>query len=300
MTTISGSLLEKGFTMEKQKPANQKKHETSAFNRADTKILIVEDDRTHRALMDKILHECEFQTMQAENGNVALSKLESGQQFNLIIMDWDMPELDGLETARKIRESEVKKGWPRTPVIAFTANRNPGDREKCLAAGMDAYLAKDVWMPKWRATLIDNLQGLIAGNFNLGDFEDIPPVQSHKEEKFDLDAIDIQALEQTAALLKDELAVAVEEYLEDAAGYIRNIQEGLESGNPEKAARGSHPLKSNSKGFGLTAVSQISEAINNNAREGDIENLESLLVQLQDAFVRAEQKLQEIVKDTRH
>lgn len=285
--------------MSHAKKSGQQGGDEPAFIVSEKTVLVVEDDRTHRNLMEKILKECGFQTVPAENGVIALSKLDTGQHFDLIIMDWDMPELDGLETVKEIRVREVNEGKSHTPVIAFTASRQPGDREKCLAAGMDAYLLKDIWMPKWRSTLMDNLQGLIAGNFDVYDFGVEPETQIQKSDKtFDLDAFDAQALEQSMALLKGEFEIAVDEYLEDAAAYIRDIREGLTSGDADKAARGSHPLKSNSKGFGLMAVSQIAEAINHEAKSGNLELLESLLPQLQEAFHRAEKKLRDMIRRT--
>lgn len=286
--------------MSKAEKFERPNENTPAFNRGEKTILVVEDDRTHRALMDKILKECGFKTVQAENGIIALSKIEAGQHFDLIIMDWDMPEMDGLETTRKIRARDMELGTAHTPIIAFTARRDSGDQKQCLAAGMDAYLPKDVWMPKWRSTLVDSLQGLIAGHFDLQDFDNAPANTMRDESKkdFDLDAFDLQALEQSATLLKEELAIAVDEYLEDAAAYIRDIKDGLDNGDAEKAARGSHPLKSNSKGFGLTTVSQIAEAINKQTRDGgNLEGVESLLAQLQEAFKRAEKKLRDTIRN---
>lgn len=261
-------------------------------------VLVVEDDRTHRALMDKILKECGFETVLADNGAVALSKIGSGAVFDLILMDCDMPELNGFETVAALRKREVQDGLPHMPVIAFTSNRQPGDREECLAAGMDAYLSKDVWMPKWRTTLINNLQGLIAGAFDLEDFDEAAAGEGEgiPGGGFDLDAFDVQSLEHAAALLKSDLAIAVDEYFEDAAAYIREIRDGLDQKDAGKAARASHPLKSNSKGFGLAAVSRLSEAINTGARAGDLAVVERLLPQLQDAFRRAEKKLRDHIK----
>lgn len=282
--------------MDKVQNIRRKSQGSAPFNRSEKTILVVEDDRTHRNLMEKILESCEFQVVPAEDGVVALSKIDAGQYFDLIIMDWDMPGLDGLETTRAIRAREANEGGVHTPVIAFTSNRQPGDREQCLAAGMDAYLPKDVWMPKWRDTLIDNLQGLIAGNFDLADFDKNSLSGPSATEVFDLNAFDEQALEQSAALFKDELAIAVDEYLEDAAAYIRDICAGLENDDAEMAARGSHPLKSNSKGFGLKAVSEIAESINKQARAGDLETVRSLLPKLQEAFHRAEKKLRETIR----
>ena len=66
--------------------------------------------------------------------------------------------LDGLEAVREIRTRQVKEGWPHVPVLAFTSNKRDGDEEKCLAAGMDDYLPKEIFMPKWRQTLREKLE----------------------------------------------------------------------------------------------------------------------------------------------
>lgn len=113
------------------------------------RIMVVEDDRTHRAMMDKILQSHNFITSQAESGFIALSKIDAGEVFDLIIMDWDMPGLDGLETVKKIREREVKHNQARIPVVAFTGKSSEGDREQCLAAGMDAYMTKNGKCRSW-------------------------------------------------------------------------------------------------------------------------------------------------------
>lgn len=264
----------------------------STMHGAQRKILIVEDDRSHRTLMEKILKEFSFGTDVAENGTVAVAKLDGGQYYDLILMDWDMPEMNGLETAGAIRKREVEHGRPHIPIVAFTANREEGDREKCLAAGMDAYLPKDVWTPKWRGTLLDNLQGLIAGDFQEADFEE----PQDEVDLLDIDAFDNDAFEQTAALLKDELVIAVKEYLEDAARYIGTIQDGVANDDLHVTAQGSHPLKSNSKGFGLIAVASLAEAINKNAREEDMQSVKNVLPQLEQAFQRGEARLYEALK----
>lgn len=279
------------------KTVNSTEQNVENFVQSDKTVLIVEDDRSHRTLMDKILQFCAFKTVQAENGFVALSKIDSGEHFDLVILDWDMPELDGLETAKAIRMREVKEDKPHMPVIAFTANRKPGDKEKCLAAGMDAYLPKDVFLPKWRETLIDNLQGLIAGSFELQDFEDSEQPQGDvTSRQFDLEDFDVELFEQTALLLKDELPIALEEYFEDAAAYIRSIESGIKEHDVTKIIRGSHPLKSNSKGFGLMAVSNIAEAINTGCEQADhddaaLQIAQSLIAQLKQAFSLGEDSI---------
>lgn len=258
-------------------------------------ILVVEDDHTHRVLMEKTLNECEFEVFSAENGLAALTLIDSGKEFDLILMDWDMPEMNGLETSMAIRKREISDRSRHKPIIAFTSNRNTGDREKCIAAGMDAYLPKEVWMPKWRELLINNLQGLIAGNFDIHDFDD--DKMEKKADDASIEAYDFDVLEQTIFLLKDEFEIAVDEYLEDAAAYIKEIRQGIISNNSEKTAKASHPLKSNSEGFGLKAVAQLAREINSKSRNGQMDGLDILSERLQEVFYQGEKMLrQEIQK----
>lgn len=271
-------------------------------NISQKSVLVVEDDRSHRALMDGILQSCDFKTTHAENGLIALSKIDEGQVFDLIIMDWDMPELDGLETTKAIRLREQKQNKRQTPIIAFTAHRQPGDRQICLAAGMTAYLAKDALLPKWRQMLIDNLQGIIAGHFDLSDFEGATASPSQGTKAHDPDRFDNDIFVQTARLLKDDIAIAIEEYLEDAASYIRQIEQGMQNSDLEPITRGSHPLKSNSRGFGLSALADIAEEINTicedkTSAEGNrIKAAKALLPKLQVAFSIGERNLKQALK----
>lgn len=126
-------------------------------------VLIVEDEQMHRALMTEILLSIGLEVTVADNGMTALDKLDLGHNaIDLIILDWEMPEMDGLETIRKIRELQVSGGWEHMPVLAFTCNKREGDKEKCLAAGMDDYLSKEIWLPKWREKLLEKLEGWLS------------------------------------------------------------------------------------------------------------------------------------------
>jgi CheY-like chemotaxis protein len=78
----------------------------------------------------------------APDGQQALDLLESGTEFQAVLMDLHMPVLGGLEATKALREKEASGGSARMPVIALTADAVKGDREKCLAAGMDDYLSK--------------------------------------------------------------------------------------------------------------------------------------------------------------
>lgn len=104
-------------------------------------VLLAEDSHTNQTLAKAILAKGGHSTVIANNGREAVRLFESGE-FDVILMDVQMPEMDGLEATRSIRTSEVRTGRNRTPIIALTAHVMQEDRDRCLEAGMDGYLSK--------------------------------------------------------------------------------------------------------------------------------------------------------------
>lgn len=119
---------------------------------APAHILVVEDQpinqRVAQAILENLGHEAGF----AFHGREALKLLEQ-KSWDLILMDLAMPEMDGLEATRKIRSREKEEGTARTPIIAMTAYALEGDRERCLAAGMDDYLPKPITIESLRQVI---------------------------------------------------------------------------------------------------------------------------------------------------
>ncbi len=107
------------------------------------RILLAEDDRVNQVAMTRILEKAGGVVMVAQNGREALAALEE-HDFDVVLMDIQMPVMDGLEATRAIRESEILGPKRRTPIIALTAYAMAGDKEKFLRVGMDGYLAKPV------------------------------------------------------------------------------------------------------------------------------------------------------------
>lgn len=105
------------------------------------KILVAEDYFVNQEVTQDILELMDFTVDIAENGREALEKYEAGS-YDAILMDIQMPEMDGYQATAAIREKE--NGSSHIPIIALTANALSGDREKCIAAGMDDYLSKPV------------------------------------------------------------------------------------------------------------------------------------------------------------
>jgi signal transduction histidine kinase/CheY-like chemotaxis protein len=107
------------------------------------RILVAEDQRTNWMLIERLLAKRGHSAVNATDGRSVLAKLDT-DSFDLILMDCQMPVLDGYDTAREVRRREVALGRRHIPIVAMTASAMRGDRERCLAAGMDDYIAKPI------------------------------------------------------------------------------------------------------------------------------------------------------------
>ena len=114
---------------------------SNARARGKKRVLVVEDNLLNQELVIGYLEESDYAVTLAGNGRHGLETFVQGR-FDVVLMDWQMPEMDGLEATRRIREFEQRRGLERTPIIAVTAHAMPSDRDACLAAGMDDYIIK--------------------------------------------------------------------------------------------------------------------------------------------------------------
>jgi len=123
--------------------AGEAESTTASAARAELagRVLLVEDNAINRETVHAMLHALGIGVVAAEHGQEALERL-AGESFDLILMDCQMPVMDGFSAAREIRERERARLAPRTPIIAVTAHALGDDSERCLQSGMDAYLAK--------------------------------------------------------------------------------------------------------------------------------------------------------------
>ncbi|WP_157054895.1 PAS domain-containing hybrid sensor histidine kinase/response regulator [Salidesulfovibrio brasiliensis] len=117
---------------------------------APSRVLIVEDNRVNRIMACRALEGLGYETVTATNGREALEVLRRVGDFDCVLMDMQMPEMDGMEAAKRIRRGEAGEKNSDVPIIALTAHAMRGDREKFIGAGMDAYLPKPVEMDDLR------------------------------------------------------------------------------------------------------------------------------------------------------
>ncbi|WP_374326737.1 ATP-binding protein [Azonexus sp.] len=142
-------------------PANASGPAASGGN-ASARLLVVEDNPTNRKVIEALLRKLGLDFVSAGNGAEALDLVRAGEPFDLLLMDCQMPVMDGFEATRAIREWEQEEQRPRVPILALTAGAFEEDRQKCRAAGMDDFLPKPVNFAQLRASLGHWLPGLSA------------------------------------------------------------------------------------------------------------------------------------------
>ncbi len=115
-------------------------------------VLVVEDNKINRMVAKQMLKRVGIEALEADSGSRALEALRE-QRFDLVLMDVQMPEMDGLETARLIRDGGAGEENRRVPIIAITAYASPEDETACYDAGMDSYLSKPLSMESFLSSV---------------------------------------------------------------------------------------------------------------------------------------------------
>ena len=224
----------------------------------------------------------------AVNGKVAVEAV--GQQpFDLILMDCEMPEMNGFEASAAIVGMKAKSLIPDIPIVALTAYAMKGDREKCLAAGMNDYLTKPVRKADLRKMLEMWILGE-KGDRKKGD--DAPAVITG--------ALDASMLAEAREVLGANFTPFVLNYFEESAKRIARLQAEIKSrGSCEVISREAHTIKSSCAYLGAASVPAAAQALETAAKNGsDIAALEPLLAEFLKAFSAFELALkQEILKN---
>lgn len=205
---------------------------------AALRILVAEDNEFNALLLEQLLVRRGHRVRLANNGREALSLVEEGG-FDLLLLDVHMPELDGFQVIQAIRERE-RVGVGHLPVIALTARSRKEDREQCLAAGMDDFLAKpvgaaDLWAAINRvATACSDRSSGEGGGMNKGEENVGDPVQSSRSSPFDPSVL-LTACDGDATLL-GKMCQAFRVHLPDHLTAIRNALQDRDAPRLREAA----------------------------------------------------------------
>jgi PAS domain S-box-containing protein len=230
------------------------------------RILLAEDNAMNQKVALRLLERLGYRADVASNGLEALAALER-QPYDVVLMDVQMPELDGLDASRRICER-----WPsesRPHIIAMTANALPEDREACFAAGMNDYVAKPIRGDELAAAL---KRARPAPNHDGGS----------GERGVSLDAAALQNLRDLGGV--EFLTEVVDVFLADAPALLTSLRSSLERQDTEELRRAAHTLKSNGATLGATAFAELCRTVERQARAGSLDGVTQLVDRIEQEY----------------
>jgi CheY-like chemotaxis protein/HPt (histidine-containing phosphotransfer) domain-containing protein len=267
LTTLTSTKEE----MLKDQPATiVTRHSIAEDKKQKQRILLVEDNITNQKVALNILKKFGYNADAASNGKEAVKALEM-KPYDIVLMDCQMPEMDGYEATGEIRNPESKVLDHKVPVIALTAHAMKGDREKCLEAGMDDYLCKPVNPQE----LCDILEKWVAKqNYSLQEettVSDIKPVQDIFDKASLIDRL----------MGDEELANKIlGEFLEDVRRMITALKEALDNDDASLVQHRAHTLNGASATFGAVALQEMAHHIEVAGEAGDLDKAGSLVTKI--------------------
>ncbi len=229
------------------------------------RILVADDSVVNQKVARMFLERMGYRCDLAANGLEVLEALKR-QPYDVVLMDVQMPELDGLETTRRIRRDTAADKQPR--IIAVTAGAMRGDREKCLAAGMDDYVSKPVQAEELQAALVR------GSNLTFADLEKTPGEEP-------ADSADLAALRRSQAGINLAVLIdlyrlrpqvmndLVENFLSSAAGRVEAVKDAVDRCDNEALERAAHSLKGSCGTLGAARMAEVCSDLVSIAREGN-------------------------------
>jgi len=238
----------------------------AASHTPELRVLLVEDNPVNQELAVALLELLGCRVTVADNGREAVEAVRK-VAFDLVLMDCQMPEMDGFEATRRIRTEET--AGRRLPIVAMTANVMEGDRNECLACGMDDFLPK----PYRQSDLKAVLQRWGHGRPATGQAADVAPAESGQAEvSFDpapIEEIKERFGDAATALLEKLIAT----YLDNSAKLIGTLEEALAAHDATRVFQAAHTLKSSSANIGAMRLSNLCMELEAAGRAGRLEGL---------------------------
>jgi CheY-like chemotaxis protein/HPt (histidine-containing phosphotransfer) domain-containing protein len=245
---------------------------TSALHEKKLRVLLAEDNAVNQRVALYQLRMLEHHVDLARDGLEALKQFDE-HEYDVILMDIHMPKLDGYAATGEIRRREEDRNRKRTWIIAVTANALPEDREKCLAAGMDDYLAK----PIHARALVYALEKCVTG------LESLPP------------ATDLRSLVNSG--LEDMLPQLISIFLESAPRDIEKMRISLGAKDADGLAGAAHSLKRSCSNLGASHLRELCQQIENHGRSRSLGETSKLLESVDQEFGRVNNELQAILEE---
>jgi len=257
-----------------------------ARSHARARILLAEDNEVNQRIAVKILERIGCRVDVAVNGVKALEALDS-TRYDLVLMDCQMPELDGFEATRLLREREGD--GHRTPVVAMTANAMSGDRERCLEAGMDGYLTKPVRPDELTAAISQWLPRVEAdpdaAPSSTTDQTEPPEEGLQAPNLVVLDRSQLAELRALGGSASTEfMTELIGAFLSEGVAEVEQIRASAVGQDAAGILTAAHRLKGSAMNLGCQALADAADDLESLARAGSVEGAEPMLDRLDAAF----------------
>jgi signal transduction histidine kinase/CheY-like chemotaxis protein len=302
-------------------PAHQgsPQEDPQAASRPTARILLVEDNTVNQEVGMAMLEALGYQAVLAVNGIEALAQL-AGQSFDLVLMDCQMPEMDGYQATRRIRADEAATGLGQhLPVVALTAHAMIGNREACLEAGMDDYLTKPFtqdelgrllsrWLHREDGTTRERTSGVETPGWTLQSTAQIsscvetvtlaapepPPTTPATTGVIHEKALDsIRMLQQGGR--SNLLETMISHFCNDTSELMKKLRQGLHAEELEEIRSAAHSFKSSSAFLGALQLSELCKALEKAALNADQPEIEDLMLRIEEEYAAACQALGELL-----
>jgi signal transduction histidine kinase/DNA-binding response OmpR family regulator len=253
------------------------RHSISEDRKRKIRILVAEDNMVNQQVALHILEKFGVRADAAVNGKEAVKALEMAP-YDLVLMDVQMPEMDGFEATKMIRDPRSHVGDHDTPVIAMTAHAMKGDRERCLGAGMDDYISKPIDPQE----LLKKIERWIDIDKEAPSTEPEPEQRSDPQSKRqDSPPIDLKKAIERAMGDRGFLGKMLQEFLKRMPAQVAELRAALEQGDAEMLQREAHTLKGAAKNLSADELAAAALCLEQIGRGGDLTQAKQALGELE-------------------
>lgn len=262
------------------------------------KILLVEDNLVNCEVAIDMLEELGYQVEAVHDGDQAIKVFDPAIHA-LILMDCEMPVMNGFTATTRLRENENRLKITPTPIVALTAHAVTGARDKCFACGMDDFLSKPFSMKTLQLILhkwLSNKPGEVAGKIETGSDDASRGLLNKKSSEINI--IDHAVLHRLNARKKEDGTSLADKvitiYLDQSSKLLDKLSEASKKQDVETVREISHALKSSSVNVGAIGLSDLCKQVEHICKQGRIEN--SLVEQVQRTYTDVEKALRYVLK----
>jgi len=282
--------LNKNYQLQVDNSVKKSNEKSPASNdiktdRGKHKILLAEDNKINQKVAVRILNDAGFNCVTVFNGWEALKAVQEND-FSLILMDVQMPEMDGFTATSEIRKLDGKKG--SIPIVAITAHALMGDKEKCLSVGMDDYVTKPI--------IAEHLMKSIDKLLNIGVKKDTQDKTGQKSEPLSEGVFDFDHLNKVSMGDESFQREVIASYVDDVYLRYQKLESYVVSGDLKKIIIEAHTIKGASYSVGAKKIGDEALAVEISGKHNDLESAQERIKKLGEALVETKEVLADLLQ----